>query len=191
MNNAEQLYVTSRYEWRDWLLEHHATRKVVWLLFYKKHTGKPNISYDDAVEEALCYGWIDSIIKRIDDEKFARKFTPRKTKSRWSKLNKKRAKKMIKAGKMTEVGMKVIKEAKKSGEWSKQAPIKKELVIPSYIEEALTKNKKALDFFNSLASSYKRNIVGWIASAKREDTRKRHLAEAIKLLEQKKKLGMK
>lgn len=191
MKISEKLHVTKRDEWRAWLRENHGTKKGVWLLHYKKHTSKPSIPYDDAIEEALCFGWIDSIIKKIDDEKFARKFTPRKGKSRWSELNKKRARRMMKAGKMTEAGIAKIREAKKSGEWFKTAPARKEIVIPSYIKEALAANKKALDFFNSLASSYKRKLVGWITSAKREETRKRRLAGAIRLLEQNRKLGMK
>ena len=92
----KQLYVTNRDEWRDWLSRHHATETEVWLIFYKKETCKPTIFYEAAIEEALCFGWIDSIIKKIDATRYARKFTPRKDNSKWSALNKKRAKKMIK-----------------------------------------------------------------------------------------------
>ncbi len=191
MKITEKLHLTNRDEWRAWLRRNHDTKKEIWLLYYKERTGKPSIPYDDAVEEALCFGWIDSIVKKIDDEKFARKFTPRKGKSRWSELNKKRAREMMKAGKMTQAGIAKIREAKQSGEWFKTAPAIKELVTPPYINEALAANKKALNFFDSLTSSYKRNLVGWITSAKREETRKRRLAEAIRLLEQNKKLGMK
>jgi len=139
----------------------------------------------------LCFGWIDNIIKRIDDEKFVRKFTPRKAKSKWSEANKRRVRKMIKVGKMTEAGLTKVKEAKKSGEWFKIAPVRKELVIPSYVKETLAKNQKALANFNNLAESYKRQYVGWISSAKREETRKRRLMETIRLLEKNEKLGMK
>ncbi len=191
MKISDELYVTDRSDWREWLRKNHDNKKEVWLTFYKKHTGKPSIPYDDAVEEALCFGWIDSIIKKIDDEKFARKFTLRKSRSKWSELNKKRARKMIKEGKMTEAGLLRIEEAKKSGEWFKTAPVRKELVIPSYVEETLAKNKKALNNFNNLTKSYKRQYVGWITSAKREETRRRRLAEAIKVLEKNEKLGMK
>ena len=191
MKRANELYVTNRDEWREWLRKNYETRKEIWLVYYKKHTGKPRIPYDDSVEEALCFGWIDSIIKRIDDEKYARKFTPRKAKSRWSEANKRRARKMIKEGKMTEVGFARIKEAKKSGEWFKTAPIRKELVIPAYMQKALAKNKRALENFNNLTKSYKRRYVGWISSAKRAETRKRRLAEAIERLEKNEKLGMK
>jgi len=191
MKISDELYVTNRSDWHEWLRKSHDTKKEVWLIFYKKHTGNPSIPYDDAVEEALCFGWIDSIIKKIDDEKFARKFTLRKSRSKWSELNKKRARKMIKEGKMTEAGLAKIREAKKTGEWLKTAPAKKDLIIPKYMKEALARNKKALDNFNNLARSYKRHYIGWVTSAKREETRERRLAETIRLLEQNEKLGMK
>jgi len=191
MKRANELYVTNRDEWREWLRKNYETRKEIWLVYHKKHTGKPRIPYDDSVEEALCFGWIDSIIKRVDDEKYARKFTPRKAKSRWSEANKRRAREMTKEGKMTDVGLARIREAKKSGEWFKAAPMRKGLVIPAYMKEALSKNKRALENFNNLTKSYKRHYVGWISSAKRAETRKRRLAEAIELLEKNEKLGMK
>ncbi len=161
------------------------------MIYYKRHTGKTGISYDDTVEEALCFGWVDSIVQRIDDEKFVRKFTPRKSKSKWSEANKKRARKMIKEGKMTEAGLAKIREAKNSGEWFKTPLNRKELVIPSYVEEALAANEKARHYFSSLANTYKRHFIGWITSAKMEKTQRRRLEEAIRLLEQNKKLGLK
>ena len=191
MKITGKLHVTSRDDWRAWLRKNHSTKKEIWLIYYKRHTGKPRILYDDAVEEALCFGWIDSLVKKIDDEKFAQKFTPRKGRSKWSEANKKRARKMIKEGKMTKAGLAKIREAKSNGEWFKTAPVKKELVIPSYIKKAFATNEKALNNFNNLANGYKRQLVGWITSAKREETRKRRLTEAIRLLEQNKKLGMK
>ena len=191
MKITEKLHVTNRDDWRAWLRKNHDTEKEVWLIHYKRHTGKPRIPYDDAVEEALCFGWIDSLVKKIDDEKFARKFTPRKDKSKWSEANKKRATKMIKEGKMKKAGLAKIREAKNNGEWFKTAPVKKELEIPAYIRKAFATNEKALDNFNNLANGYKRQLVGWITSAKKEATRKRRLAEAIQLLGQNKKLGMK
>ncbi|MCK4320636.1 YdeI/OmpD-associated family protein [Candidatus Bathyarchaeota archaeon] len=191
MKITEKLHVTNRDDWRAWLRKNYDTKKEVWLIYYKRHTGKPRIPYDGAVEEALCFGWIDNLVKKIDDEKFAQKFTPRKGKSKWSEANKKRARKMIKEGKMTKAGLAKIREAKSNGEWFKTAPVKKELVIPAYIKKAFATNEKALDNFNNLANGYKRQLVGWITSAKRGETRKRRLTEAIRLLEQNKKLGMK
>jgi len=185
------LYVTDRSAWREWLRENHGIRREIWLIYYKKHTGKPSIPYDDSVEEALCFGWIDSIIKKLDEERFARKFTPRKPKSSWSETNKERARKMMRNGKMTEVGLAKIREAKKSGEWSRTPPKRKELVIPPYMKAALARNEKAQENFYNLAKSYRRQYVGWISSAKREETRKRRLAEVIRLLEKNERLGMK
>jgi uncharacterized protein YdeI (YjbR/CyaY-like superfamily) len=194
MKEAEELYFADRNDWRRWLRENHDTKKKVWLIYYKTNTGKVTISYEDSVEEALCFGWVDSIIKKIDDRKFARKFTPRTSKSMWSETNKKRAEKMIREGKMTEIGLTRIREAKDSGEWYKKpvsALYKKKLLVPSYLRDALAANKKALDNFSKMAESYQKNLVGWIGSGKKEKTRRKRLTEAIKLLGQNKKLGMK
>jgi uncharacterized protein YdeI (YjbR/CyaY-like superfamily) len=160
MKTTGELHITNRKEWRAWLSKNHSAKKEVWLIFYKKHTGKPSIAYGDAVEEALCFGWIDSIIKKIDEDKFARKFTPRKAKSKWSETNRKRVEKMLREGKMTEAGMVQINEAKKSGKWFKPTSPPKELEVPQFMKEALATNKKALDNFNNLANSYKRQYVG-------------------------------
>ncbi|NIO38118.1 hypothetical protein GTO27_10515 [Candidatus Bathyarchaeota archaeon] len=191
MKIVDELYVVNRDDWREWLRKNHETEKEVWLIYYKKHTGRPSIPYGDSVEEALCFGWIDSTIKRIDDEMYTRKFTPRKAKSRWSEANKRRARKMKKEGKMAEAGSVKIREAERSGEWFRTPSVREELVIPPYMKAALAKNRKALGNFNNLAKSYKRQYVGWIKSAKREETRERRLAEAIRLLEKNEKLGMK
>jgi uncharacterized protein YdeI (YjbR/CyaY-like superfamily) len=187
---VEQLHLSTRNDWRAWLEKNHATKKEVWLIYYKKHAAKPSIPYEDSVEEALCFGWIDGIIKRIDDERCARKFVPRRSRSRWSESNKKRAERMISEGRMTEAGMARVDEAKKSGEWFKSNVAPKNLTVPAFIEEALTKNKKANENFNKLAESYKKLYARWISSAKREGTRLRRLQEAIDLLEQNKKLGL-
>lgn len=191
---TEELYVHNRDDWREWLSRNQDKSKEVWLVYYKKQTGKPSISYDDSVEEALCFGWVDSIIRKIDDEKYARKFTPRKIKSRWSTANKKRVEKMIREGKMTEAGLARIEEAKNRGEWRKirvSGLHRKKLVIPSYFKAALETNRKALGNFDKLANSYKRNFVLWIDSAKKEETRRKRIAEAIGLLDRNQKLGMK
>lgn len=186
-----QLHMTNMAEWRAWLERNHDAEKEVWLVFYKRHTGKPNISYDDAVGEALCFGWIDSIIKRIDEDRFARKFTPRKADSRWSELNMDRAERMIREGRMTEYGLVQINEAKKSGEWFVRVLPKKEIEVPQFMREVLATNQKALLNFDNLAKSYKRQYIGWVMSAKKEDTKKKRFAEVVEHLERNKKLGMK
>jgi len=191
---VEELYVQNRDEWREWLSRNYDKKSEVWLVYFKKKSGRLSISYEDSVEEALCFGWVDSIIRKIDDEKFARKFTPRKSGSRWSMANKKRVEKMIREGKMTEAGLASVKEAKDSGEWLKiraSGLHGKKLVIPSYFASALETNRKALGNFDKLADSYKRNFILWIDSAKKEETRKKRIAEAIELLERNQKLGMK
>ena len=187
----KQLYVATKDQWREWLSRHHAAEAGVWLVFYKKETSKPTIDYEEAVEEALCFGWIDSIIKKIDAEKYARKFTPRKDQSKWSDLNKKRVAKMIKAGRMTGAGLKKIKAAKKSGLWDQDPRPKISLDVPPEFARALARSKKAKENFEQLASTYRRHYIGWIVTAKRPETRERRIAESIALLEKGKKLGLK
>ena len=186
----QRLYVSNRNDWRKWLEKNHKTVKIFWLTFYKSHTGKTNISYDDAVEEALCFGWIDSIIKKIDDDKYCRKFTPRNNKSIWSELNKKRIAKMIKEGKMTKAGMDKINAAKKNGEWNKKSVAATKYDMPIELSELLSKNKIAKEFFESLTNTYQKQYIGWIASAKKEETIIKRAKEAIELLKKKQKLGL-
>lgn len=185
------MYITDREQWRKWLSEHHAGVAGIWLIFYKKETRQPTIDYEDAVEEALCFGWIDSIIKKIDNDRYVRKFTPRKDKSRWSALNKKRANKMIKEGRMTDLGLTKIKAAKKSGLWEKDGRPQISLDVPAELSKVLAQNKKAKENFDKLALSYRRQYIGWIAIAKKAETKKRRIEESITLLEKGKILGMK
>lgn len=187
----KQLVVTTRCEWREWLGRNYDKEPEVWLVFHKKHTGKPVLEYDAAVEEALCFGWIDSIIKKRDEETYLRKFTPRKPGSLWSELNKKRAEKMIKQGSMTGTGLAKIREAKKTGHWEKPARPVIPLEMPEELEQALAKNGKARDFFEQLAPSSRKQFIIWVAIAKRRETKAQRVKEAITLLEQGKKLGLK
>jgi len=186
-----QLYVADREQWRDWLSKNHTTKAGVWLIFYKKETSRPTISYEAAVEEAICFGWIDGIIKKVDVARYARKFTPRSDKSKWSLLNKKRANKMIKEGRMTEIGLAKIKAAKKTGLWDKDARPQILFDIPPEFEKALARNKKAKENFDKLSASYRRHYIGWITVAKRPETKKRRINESIDLLEKGQKLGLK
>ena len=186
-----KFYFSNRKEWRKWLKENHSSVKEVWLIYYKKHTGKPRIPYEDAVEEALCFGWIDSTVKRIDDEKYCQKFTPRKDKSNWSELNKKRVEKLIKQKIMTKAGMDKINTGKKNGEWNKKIEVVKEFNMPSVLSQILSANKKANEFFNELSPSHKKQYIGWIASAKKNETREKRAKEVLKLLKTNQKLGMK
>jgi uncharacterized protein YdeI (YjbR/CyaY-like superfamily) len=192
MELGRTLYVATRSEWRKWLQKHHATETEIWLIYYKKHTGVPRISYNDAVEEALCFGWIDSLVKRVDSETYAQKFTPRKPKSKWSELNKRRVKKMIRDGLMTAAGLSKIDKALLTKK-EKVAPriSGKTVIISGKLRADLKKNTAAWVNFNNLAPSYQRLYIKWITSAKRDETYRRRLEEAVELLKQNKKLGMK
>jgi uncharacterized protein YdeI (YjbR/CyaY-like superfamily) len=189
---VKTLYVKKREVWRKWLERKYDKEKEIWLIYYKAHTKKPSIPYNDSVEEALCFGWIDSIIKRIDDEKFARKFTPRTNINKWSESNKERIRKLIKEGRMTEMGFaKIDQTTLNKKEETFRDKLKKTLVIPLNIKKELMSNTMAWENFNNLALSHKRQYIGWIISAKKEKTQMSRVKEAIGLLSQNKKLGLK
>jgi uncharacterized protein YdeI (YjbR/CyaY-like superfamily) len=190
MRISKTLYVADREDWRAWLEKHHATETEVWLIYYKKHSGRPRIAYDAAVEEALCFGWIDSIVKKIDEEKFAQRFTPRRDSTNWSELNKRRMRRLIQEGRMTDAGLAKIDLAT-LGEETTPSPTARERPVPEVLQQALMASPKARENFNRLAPSYRRHFIAWIMDAKKEQTRARRVREAITLLEQNKKLGMK
>lgn len=186
MNTVEKLYFKDRGAWRDWLLNHHQSKSEIWLIYYKKHTGQTSVSYSDAVEEAICFGWIDGKVKGIDADKFMQRYTPRNPKSLWSESNIARAKKMIKLGLMTEWGLKVFKEGTKTKE---RIPTSKNFSIPPYFKTALIKNEKAWNNFENLAPSAQLMYVYWVDSAKGKETREQRIKKAIALLEKNKKYG--
>jgi uncharacterized protein YdeI (YjbR/CyaY-like superfamily) len=171
----------------------HESEQVVWLIHYKKHTGKPSLPYNDAVEEALCFGWIDSLVRRIDEERYMQKYTPRKKKSTWSKHNVRRVEKMIAEGKMKSRGMELYDFARENGLLPDMDEDKGKGLpeAPDYLKQAMELNPAAEKNFNNLAPTYKLQFVGWISDAKKEETRRRRLKEAIDLLAAGKKLGMK
>ena len=184
--NLETLEVRNRANWRSWLHKHHASEVEIWLVFNKRSTGLSSLSYDDAVEEALCFGWIDSIIKRLDDARYARKFTPRKPNSKWSTANRRRYADLHKRGLLEAAGLRLA-PTNRSGD----APRPSTSALPPYIEKAIRANAYAWRYFLNLAPSYRRMYIGWIESAKREETRKKRISEALRLLAVGKKLGLK
>ncbi len=187
----KQVYVKTRNEWRNWLAQNHdQVKDGIWLVFHKKRAGQPSLEYEESVEDALCFGWIDSIIKRIDDQKYCRKFTPRKDGSRWSNTNKKRVKKVIEEGKMTEFGLAKVEAAKKSGQWELDPTPTIQLEVPQGLADALARNKRARDFFESLAPTYQKQFIGWIVTAKRPETKAKRIKESAALLAKAKKLGL-
>ena len=186
----KSIYCKTLPEWRTWLQGNHDKETEIWLIFFKKDTRKPSLEYEEAVEEALCFGWIDSIIKKIDESRFARKFTPRKESSKWSPSNKKRVEKLIKNGRMNRAGLSKIKAAQKSGRWDKPDRPNINFDLPDDFKKALNTNKKSKEFFEQLAPSYQKHFIAWIKTAKRQETRENRLRESIQLLEKGEKLGL-
>ena len=181
----------SRDEWRAWLEENHATETEVWLVYYKKHTGKPSVTYIESVKEALCFGWIDGIKKRVDDERYIHRFTPRTPNSKWSPANIKFAKELIESGAMTEAGLAAFRKRKTYDKEILKTKQAQTVSLAPEFERALRANEKAWENFGNLAPSCRKNYIGWLQSAKKPETREKRLKELIRVLEQNKKLGMK
>jgi len=183
-NMEEELYLSfpDSESWRKWLEENHLMEKRIWMVYYKKHTNKKSITYNEAVEEALCFGWIDSVIKRIDAERYMQKFTPRNPRSGWSDTNILRMRKLIELGKVTAYGMKLI-----SNEILNKVLLPKNsnspIIIPEFIDNELKLNEVAFRNFLNLSASHQRNYLGWIMAAKKEETRINRMLKAIKMLE--------
>ena len=166
----------SRSEFRKWLEKNHAKQKELWILFYKVHTKKKSIRYAEAVEESLCFGWIDGIVKRIDDEKHAQRYTPRNPKSIWSKVNKERAEEMIEQGKMTESGLSKIKEAKKSGWWQKAYTTSRgDYAMSEEMKHVLMSDKAAWTNFQNFSTGAQNTYIFYVNYAKREETKKKRI----------------
>ncbi len=185
-----QVCPSSRREWRDWLQQNHASEQGVWLVYFKKHTGRPTVSYRESVLEALCFGWIDGIMKSIDSERYCHRFSPRKKKSKWSGLNVRFARELIRQGKMTPAGLEAFERRQEYDETHLQGGSGEPPRLPPEIESALKENETAWNNFSALAPGYRRQYIGWLSSAKKDETRKRRLAKALKMLEQNQKPGM-
>jgi len=178
-------------EWRAWLQKNHGRYEEVWLVYFKQHTGKPTISYRDSVEEAICFGWIDGLKKRIDEERYAHRFTPRRPGSKWSPLNIHLAEKMIAAGIMMPAGLQAFERRKSYDQELLRHRQSNEIALPQEIEQALRSNQTAWRNYKALAPGYRKQYAGWLSSAVRPETRQKRLREALRLLEQNRKLGMK
>jgi uncharacterized protein YdeI (YjbR/CyaY-like superfamily) len=173
--------------WRKWLGEHHDSQSEIWVVFHKKHTGKRSVAYLDAVDEALCYGWIDGLVRRLDADRYARRFTPRRNGSRWSAINIKRYAELEKAGRVKAPGKARSPATGRTYDSIQHVPEK----IPSSIANGLKASPEAWSFFKTLTPREQRMYLGWIWVAKREETKERRMKEAIRLLERKQKLGLK
>ena len=174
------LFFKNRDEWRNWLEKNHRTINEVWLIHYKKSSGKKGLNHFNAVEEAICFGWIDGKLKKIDEQRFILRYSTRKSKSVWSKINKENAEKMISLGKMTQAGFAKIEEAKKQGFWDNAYTNLVKERLPSDLKNALIVNKKAWNNFQQFANSYRNMYIGWVKNAKTEETRKKRISEVVK-----------
>ena len=182
---------TDRKAWRSWLKKHHRTESCVWLVYYKKQTGKQSIAYADSVEEAICFGWIDGLKRRLDDERYVYRFTPRKQGSRWSALNIRRAEQMIDEGLMTRAGRHAFDQRIEYGQDLMDALSATELKLTPEIETSLQANRKAWAQYLALTPSARKQYAGWLLAAKRPQTLAKRIRESKKLLAAGKKLGMK
>ena len=186
LNSA--LSFKNRDEWRKWLEKNYRKEKEVWLVHYKKHVGKIGIQLEEAVEEALCFGWIDGKLRKVDKERFILRYSPRKANSVWSKLNRERVERLVKSGKMTAAGLSVIEEAKKRGSWNQAYTNLKRDRIPPDLRKALAEDKRALDNFQRFANSYRNMYIQWVKSAKTGKTRRERIEKVVKQASQNKKL---
>jgi uncharacterized protein YdeI (YjbR/CyaY-like superfamily) len=173
----------SRAAWRAWLEKNHARAEGVWLVSYKKATGKPRMEYEEAVEEALCFGWIDSKPNKLDDERSLLWFAPRKAGTGWSKLNKERVARLIRAGLMTEAGLAKVKSARQDGSWNALDAVDA-LEMPSDLAQAFSENETARGYFEAFPKSVRRGILEWISTAKKPETRAKRIAETVSLAAQ-------
>ena len=186
----ERLFRTTA-EWRRWLASNHTAEPGLWVVFTKASSRVQSIDYASALDEALCFGWIDSIIRRINDKRYARKFSPRRPNSVWSEINKKKVARLIRQKRMTVAGLQAIRQSHKSGAWHAKATPIVSYRMPGAFLTALKSNAKARRHFMDLASGQKKRFIAWIAMAKREETRTKRIRESVQLLEHNQKLGLK
>jgi uncharacterized protein YdeI (YjbR/CyaY-like superfamily) len=175
--------------WREWLFAHHDTASEIWLIFYKRAGDVTSIAHADALDEALCFGWVDSLVKRLDDRRYAIKFTPRRLDSKWSEKNRARYAELQAIGRLQQAG---INRPPTDRRYAPRPP-RYQLPdkLPAYVARALRKRPPAWRYFQTLPPSERRRYVGWIETAKREETKTRRLNEAIRLLSAGKRLGLK
>jgi len=180
----ETFYAATKADWRKWLLDNHQVKQSVWLIQYKKKTGMPTVSWSEAVEEALCFGWIDSIKKTLDEERLIQCFSKRKPKGTWSKINKDKILLLIENGHMAKAGLDAIEAAKLNGSWTMIDEVET-LLIPADLQSALANKPEAETFFLSLSKSSRKAILQWLVFAKRAETRQKRIEEIATLAAQK------
>lgn len=184
--NIEIFYPKTQAAWRKWLVKNHQIKKSVWLVFYKKETKKPSLSWSNAVDEALCFGWIDSVKRKLDEERSIQFFSKRKPQSTWSKINKAKVQVLIKADLMSDAGYKCIEIAKKNGSWTLLDEVE-ELIIPKDLEKEFKTKKGSKEYFLSLSKSVKKAILQWLVLAKLTSTRQNRISQIVELASKKQK----
>ncbi len=186
---SQPLHLPGKDEWRAWLQENHAAQKEAWLTIKKNHVTRPGVFYEEAVEEAVCFGWIDGNMHSVDAETYVLRFTPRKPGSIWSVSNQKRVERLIEQGRMTAAGLAAVQEAKQSGEW--EAAIRREDTssLPTDRAEALAGNPAAQANFERLSQSQRKQFLYWITSAKTDPTRRIRVEETVRMAAANQRLG--
>ena len=175
-----------RAAWRTWLERNHESEKEIWLVYAKKQSRMKSVLYEEAVEEAICFGWIDGQVKTIDIDRYMQRYTPRNAKSPWSEINRERADRMIQEGLMTDAGLKIFKEGMKN---NLTVPSSKNFSVPDFLEDALRKDETVWYNFQNMAPSARLLYVHWVTSAKTQKTRLKRINKSIELIAQNRKLN--
>ncbi|TAE59940.1 MAG: hypothetical protein EAZ89_02010 [Bacteroidetes bacterium] len=182
-DGVKTYHATSREDWRRWLAENQDKEKNLWLVIYRKQSGIPSVYYDEAVDEAICFGWIDSKINKRDEVSFYQFFARRNPKSNWSKVNKEKVARLLAAGLIEEPGLKMIELAKQTGTWTALDGVE-DAVIPPDLKAAFDQNPTAWAYFDAFPRSAKRGILEWLLNAKRPETREKRIREIVEKAEQ-------
>lgn len=186
MDQKEHHYFKNAQEWREWLLENHTTSKGIYLIFYKVNSEFESMRWEEAVQVAICFGWIDSTVRKIDENQRKQVFSPRKDKSVWSKLNKTYVEKLLHLNLIHESGLTKIEIAKQNGSWHSLDAVEN-LIIPEDLKLAFEQNTEAFDNYLKFPKSYKKSYLYWLNQAKREATRKDRIVQIIQYCSQNKK----
>lgn len=175
-DDAERVHATTADEWRAWLADHHADRQGAWLVSWKKHTGKPAVGYAESVCEALCFGWVDSLGRKLDEDRTMLWFAPRRPTSGWSRPNKERVERLLAEGRMTPAGQRLIDLAKANGSWTLLDDVEN-LVVPPDLDEAFRARPGSREHWDGFPRSVRRGVLEWIVQAKRPATREKRVLE--------------
>lgn len=187
---SEPLDFRDAAEWRKWLRQNHARSQGEWVYMYKRGAARNGLRYQEALDEALCFGWIDGQIRAVDNDRFKQRWTPRRKGSVWSQVNKTKVNRLIAAGRVTEAGLAVVREAKKTGKWQAAYSNQRDDSVPADLVKALRAEPEAWKNFNSFARTYRNMYAGWVLDAKQAETRQRRIAAVVRRARENRKPGM-